>query len=74
MNKHDRDNLNFIMSLNDEQFEEWASSVPDDDIQYALEIIQAARLEKLVHEHEILDQISESNLSEAKSLLQKFRL
>lgn len=78
MNKHDQDNVNFIMSLDDEQFEIWADSATEDDIQYALEILQAARVERMFQEQdlleELLDRIVEADLSEARAVLQKFML
>lgn len=74
MNKHDRDNLNYIMGLDDEQFDEWADSATDDDIRYALEILKTARVERMVQEQELLDLITNSDLTEARAVLQKFRL
>ena len=41
MNKHDRDNLNFILSLDEAGFDEWYATLSDDDVDYALEIIKA---------------------------------
>jgi len=74
MNKHDQDNVNFIMSLNDEQFEAWADEATEDDIQYALEILQTARVERMLQEQDMLDLIADSDLTEARAVLQKFRL
>jgi hypothetical protein len=74
MNEYDRSQFDFIMGLSDEQFEEWALSVPDDDIQYALELIQTARTEAFMLEQELMDQLVDSDLSEAREVLQKFRL
>ena len=75
MNPHDRDNLNYIMSLNDEEFDSWALGMPDDDIKYAIEIIQAARLELAEQEEALLDEVAaENNFAEANAVLQKFRL
>jgi hypothetical protein len=74
MNDHDRSNLNYIMSLSDDEFESWALSVPDDDIQYAMELIRTARTESFIIEQELLDAMEDSDLSEARAVLQKFRL
>lgn len=74
MNKHDQDNVNYIMSLDDKQFEAWADSATDDDIKYALEILQTARLEKAMQEHEFLDNLQDYDLDEARAVLQKFML
>lgn len=74
MNRHDQDNLNFIMSLDDEQFEAWASDATEDDIQYALEILQTARVERMLQEQDLLDLIADSDLAEARVVLEKFML
>lgn len=74
MNPYDRSQLNYIMSLSDQQFELWAMSIPTDDIQYAIELIQAARLENTIQEQELLDQLEDSDLAEANAVLKKFML
>lgn len=74
MNDYDRSQLNYIMSLDDQQFELWAMSIPTDDIQYAIELIQAARLESAILEQELLDQLDDSDLAEANAVLKKFML
>jgi len=74
VNPYDQDQLNFIMSLSDEEFDAWAMSIPNDDIQYAIELIQAARLLNAIQEQEILDELEDSDLAEANAVLKKFML
>lgn len=74
MNEYDRDQLNFIMSLDDEAFNDWATAMADDDIKYAIELIQAARLENAILEQELLEALEDSDLAEANAVLSKFRL
>lgn len=75
MNKHDRSQLNYIMSLSDEEFEAWALSVPEDDIKYAMELIQAARTESFLQEQNLLEMaLEDSTFDEARAVLEKFRL
>jgi hypothetical protein len=46
MNKHDRDNLSFIMSLRTpEAWEAWAATLSEDDMLYALELVKTAQAE-----------------------------
>lgn len=45
MNKHDRDNLEFLLSLERENFQGWYDSITEDDQLYAQEIIAQAALE-----------------------------
>ncbi len=72
MNPYDLNNLSYIMSLNNEQFDEWMLTVSDDDINYAIEIIQARRAELIMAEHDLLE--DELDVTEAQSILSKFTL
>lgn len=74
MNPYDQDQLNFIMSLSDQEFDAWAMSLPNDDIKYAIELIQAARLLNIIQEQELLDALEDSDLTEANAVLKKFML
>lgn len=74
MNDYDRSQLNYIMSLTDAEFEYWSMSIPEDDVRYAIELIQQARLENAIQEQELLDQLEDSDLSEANEVLKKFML
>lgn len=71
MNDWDRNNLNFIRSLNEQQFDEWASTLPEDDVDYAVELIQRARME-LMYNH--LDEVNGAAVETANEYLRKFRL
>lgn len=72
MNKHDRDNYLFIMSLTPQQFEEWYATISDDDAEYALELIRTARLELIEQSHTLIDEVDD--LSDAQLVLAKFML
>lgn len=72
MNDYDRNNLQFIMSLDEKQFDEWYTSISDDDVEYALELIQQARLELNMKIHEVTDEVADTSL--AKAALKKFML
>lgn len=72
MNKHDMDNVNFILSLNEREFDKWANSISQDDLDYAIEIIKARRLELAAEEASYFDEVE--NVSEANAILKKFML
>ena len=75
MNDHDRNNLRFIMSLDDDQFDAWSENIANDDIQYAIELIQQARLELAEQEQNLLEfDLFDSDFAEARAVLEKFRL
>lgn len=72
MNKHDRDNYNFLMALNSKQFDEWFMTIDDDDIQYAMELFRMARIEIAAQLATLIDDVVE--FSEARQVLDKFTL
>lgn len=72
MNPYDKNNLDFLMNINLEAFNEWADAATDDDIAYALELIKHARAALEAELAEVLDDVND--YAEAKSVLQKFML
>ena len=72
MNKHDRDNYIFLMSLSPQQFDEWFLTIGEDDVQYAMELIQMARLEIAEQLVTLLDDVQD--VSDASKLLKSFTL
>jgi hypothetical protein len=72
MNKHDRDNYQFIMSLTPSQFDEWYNTITPDDIDYAMELIKMARVELAEEAAALIENVVE--FTEAKEVLGKFTL
>ncbi len=78
MNSHDKKNLDFLMHASPETIRDWYDRVSEDDIQYALELIQMARLEMSLQESDYHEDYSsdarEEDFSLANSVLSKFTL
>ena len=74
MNKHDRDNLQFLLSADKKTMESWYQTVGEDDVEYALELLQLYRTELELREFEIIDTEAEQDLSQAQSVLSRFTL
>lgn len=75
MDKWDRDNLNFLLTVDETTFEEFMAESSDDDIQYAIQLIQTHKAELLSRQIELEDALVEENgLNEARAVLAKFRL
>ena len=75
MDKWDRDNLNFLLNVDDETFDEFVSQSSADDIDYAIELIQTHKAELMTQELELHDELAEEyGLEEAQAVLAKFRL
>lgn len=54
MNKHDRDNLEFLLSLKSQtDWEQWALTCTEDDFIYAIELIKTAQSEADVRSMEL---------------------
>jgi hypothetical protein len=68
MNDHDRSNFQFIMSLSPAEFDEWYASIDLDDIEYAIELCKAARLELSMNVDAVHD------TTQANQVLKKFML
>ena len=45
MNQHDRNNLNFLMSVEPKVLKDWYTKMSADDIEYALELLNIASRE-----------------------------
>ena len=73
MNKRDRDNLNFILSLNEEQFDDWMESLEEDDLNYAIELIRTARTENLLKEMDLMEETNSDKFTQAKYIIDRIR-
>lgn len=75
MNSNDRENVNFIMNLSDDEFESWASELSLEDIQAAINAIKQSRIELMDYEDSLMNATAEeSNFAEARAVLNKFML
>jgi predicted house-cleaning noncanonical NTP pyrophosphatase (MazG superfamily) len=75
MNNWDQNNLNFLMSLTSEEFEQFMNDSSEDDLAYALELVQREKVSVLNLIEELHDSMStEIDLSEAQAVLARFRL
>lgn len=68
MNKHDRDNLEFLLSATPDIIADWYSKMSEDDIAYAKELLAQAELEFAALAEAKMD------CTEANALLSKFTL
>jgi hypothetical protein len=72
MNKQDQSNLNFIMSLSEEEYDMWLQTISDEYAEYAFQLFEMARAELALKRVEVTDDIRD--LSNAKNVLGKFTL
>lgn len=72
MNDHDRSNLQFILSLNEDGFDKWSSTLSEDDVDYALELLKAARTEVMMQAVSLTDEVEDT--SDAMGVLKGFML
>ena len=70
MNPNDKNNLDFLLNSSSESISVWYDQASEDDIQYAVELMNRAALE-----FELLtDPVPQVDLTEANAVLAKFRL
>ena len=75
MNSFDRENLNFLLTASKKDMDEWYHYATEDDMDYAIELIRAARTELELQELELIDsEVGENDLAEARAVLAKFTL
>jgi hypothetical protein len=61
MNDWDKDNLNFLLTISSETFEDWLSQADEDDVEYAIELLRAAKSELIVQQMEVLDTVQDTS-------------
>jgi len=71
MNDWDKDNLNFLLTIDSETFEDWLEQADEDDIDYAIELLRAAKSELIVEQMEILDGVQD--ISTANNFIEQIR-
>jgi hypothetical protein len=64
METHDIDNLKFLLGTSEEVFEDWLQQTDEDDIMYAIEIIQRAKVLMEMRIVSILDKVEDTSISE----------
>jgi hypothetical protein len=74
MNDWDRDNLNFLINADRETMEDWYHMATEDDFKYAAELFRRARTELAMTELALVDDEAVEDMTEACSVLARFRL
>jgi hypothetical protein len=74
MNEHDRKNLEFLLGADQDTMQDWYSKVSEDDVEYALELLQLANTELMLKEIELEETQQDLDLSQAQALLSQFTL
>ena len=72
MNDHDRSNLQFILSLDEDGFDKWTATLSEDDVDYALELLKSARTEVMMQAVSLTDEVEDT--SDAMDVLKGFML
>jgi hypothetical protein len=73
MNTADRKNLNFLLSLNDSQFDQFMEDATDDELDYAIELLKKKRTQNLLEEMDLLEQTNQTQHTQAKYVLDQIR-
>jgi hypothetical protein len=70
MNKHDKDNLRFLLCSSNETITDWFHKTSEDDILYAMELLNTAQVEMSMQL--LNDEVKD--LTDANNALKKFML
>lgn len=75
MKKHDRDNLKFIMTCSEKDFDSWMNEATNDDVEYAMELIRQAKTELMIEEMELHETaiMFEDDVMDAKQILERIK-
>jgi hypothetical protein len=78
MNDWDRNNLHFILDSDEATLDDFYSWATEDDLVYALSLVQLAKAEIMVQEAELMDElltdVTADDVSEASAVLKQFQL
>ena len=66
--------MNFILNSNDADMEDFLSWASDEDLAYALELIQLAKAELELEQILMLETEDNLDTSQAQAILERFRL
>ena len=73
MKKKDRANLEFMLSLTEEQFDQWMETLEPDKIDYAIELMKTARTENFLKEMELMENTGSDKFTQAKAIIDRIR-
>lgn len=77
MNSRDQTNLEFLLSISDEDFQQFVNDSDLDDVTYAIQLIQTYCAEVQVREMELQDALEAElglDCAQARAVLTKFQL
>ena len=75
MNSRDRTNLDFLLNIPAEEFDDWLDKASDDDVDYALEIIRKSKAETIVEMIELEEVMYsyEEDMAEANKVIERIK-
>jgi hypothetical protein len=77
MNSRDQTNLDFLLNISDEEFQQFVNDSDLEDVTYAIQLIQTYCAEVQVREMELQDALEEElglDCTQARAVLTKFQL
>ena len=73
MSEYDQDNLDFLLSASDEGLQQWHAEMDEDDISYAMELLETAKWYITAKQVEI-EMLNTLDYSAANAVLSKYML
>ena len=73
MNEWDRDNLNFILTANEAEFEAFIAEASTNEINYALDLVRRAKAIRTIEHFELLESVDQLDCTEALSFINRVK-
>jgi hypothetical protein len=74
MNDYDKNNYDYVMSLSEDEYDEFLESASEEDLSYLQELMDQKKVELQMNIHEFEDKLAALDTSMAMELLRKFML
>ncbi len=74
MNDYDKNNYDYVMSLSEEDYDEFLESASEDDLNYLQELMDQKKVELQMNIHEFEDKLASLDVTMAMDVLRKFML
>ncbi len=74
MNDYDKNNYEYVMSLSEEDYDEFLETASEDDLSYLQELMDQKKVELQMNIHEFEDKLASIDVSQAQQFLRKFML
>ena len=74
MNRRDFNNFQYIINLNDDDYDQWLSDATDEDLQYLQQLFDQRKVQLIEQQLDYIDKVAQVDQSAAEKILNKYML